>query len=228
MKQRIDKTAVLFIVSIFVLSGIGISYAAWTDTITIEGTVTTGDLCWEFISCGLRDEIPPVNPGGDYPVPSYLVDYTCNPGFAGGTYWRLDKNVGWGEQLIKDLDGDGCNETLEITLHNVYPCYFNELAFYVRNCGTLPLKIDHVVINGQSYYSGMPKIEYDLNGNNVSDFEVYWRDNFGFQIEPGQDGPEISFWMHVLQDEDPAYQSNSFTFTIQLVCIQWNEYTGGP
>jgi len=230
MKHRINKMAAVFIASIFALSGLGVAYAAWTDTITIDGTVTTGSLCWEFTDCDLLDEDEPDNYGGDYPTND--PDYTCNPGFTHepgqGYYWELDKNVAWGEQLITDPDGDGCYDTLEVTLHNVYPSNFNRLSFYVRNCGTIPLKVDHVVINGVSYYSGVPQVTFDLNGNDVDDFEIQWGNNWGAQMEPGDPSPEFSFWMHTLQDEDPAFQGGSFTFTISIVAIQWNEYTGSP
>lgn len=238
MKHRINKIATIFMVSIFVLSGLGISYAAWTDTITIGSTVNTGSLCWEFVWCDMADMLPPNNPGGDYVgFGSPYADLTCNPGFVlhpeYGYIWGLDKNVAWGEQERLDLDGDGHDETLAITLNNVYPCNFNELSFYVKNCGTIPLKFDHVVITGnqQTYTitSGMPQMTFDLNGNNIEDFEIWWKeDYFGYQLEPGMEGPEMSFWMHILQDDGDGVQGESFTFTINLVAIQWDKYVPGP
>ena len=105
MRKKIDKIAAVFIVSIFALSGVSMAYAAWTDTIYIDGTVDTGSLCWEFVSCSMTDEAPPVNYGGDFPVPTYLADYTCLPGFPlteNGYFWHLDKNVAWGEQQKYD------------------------------------------------------------------------------------------------------------------------------
>lgn len=229
MKHKINKIAAIFIASIFALSGLGVAYAAWTDTLYIDGTVDTGTLCWEFVSCSMTDEFPPNNPGGDYVgFDSPYADYTCLPGFPlteNGYFWHLDKNVAWGEQQRYDYDGDGYYEVLEITLNNVYPCYFNELSFYVRNCGTIPLKFDHILINGVSYSSGQPYISLDLSGNGVDDFEIWWRESYWeFQLEPGDPMPELSFWMHVLQDEDPSVQSNTFSFTLELVGVQWNEY----
>lgn len=226
--------AAIFIASIFALSGLGVAYAAWTDTISIDGTVTTGSLCWDFTDCDLLDEDQPVNFGGDFPTDD--PDYTCFPGFAPNPdfqppkrYWVNDKNVAWGTQLIRDLDGDGCYETLEVTLHNVYPCYFNKLSFYVRNCGTIPLKVDHVVVNGVDVYYQNFYQQMDISGNGIPDFEIQYGDNFGSQIEPGEYSyDEFSFWMHILQDEDPTFQSGSFTFTISVVAIQWNEYPSGP
>ena len=124
MKHKINKMAAIFIASIFALSGLGVAYAAWTDTIYIDGTVTTGSLCWDFWACSLLDEIPPVNYGGDYVgMGSPLADYTCLPGFTPVPgqlpFWHSDKNVGWATQLITDPDGDGCYDTLELTLFNV-------------------------------------------------------------------------------------------------------------
>lgn len=230
MKHRINKMAAIFIASIFALSGLGIAYAAWTDTITITGTVTTGELCWEFTTCYLYDALQPSNPGGDvHYLGSPLADLTCRPGFVGPAplFWHSDKNVGWGTQLIRDLDGDGCNEILEVTLHNVYPCYFNALAFYVRNCGTIPIKVDHVVVNGVDIYYDDFYHKFDLNNNAEWDFEIQYGNGWGTQIEPGEDSyHEFSFWMHMLQDEDPAIQgqTGTLTFTIEVVCIQWNKY----
>ena len=114
-------------------------------------------------------------------------------------------------------------------MNNVYPCYFNELSFYIRSCGTIPLKFDHILINGVPYYSGQPHVTLDLSGNGVDDFEIWWKEEYwGFQLEPGDPMPELSFWMHVLQDEGEGVQSQSFTFTLELVGIQWNEYPSGP
>ena len=230
MRKKINKIATVFIVSIFALSGVGMAYAAWTDTITIDGTVTTGSLCWEFDTCFLMDYFQPVNPGGDFPTAT--PDWTCNPGFVHepglGRFWLLDKNVGWGTANIID-DGDGYGKTIEVTLNNVYPCYFNSLSFYVHNCGTIPLKVDHVVVNGVDIYYNEFYQELDISGNGIPDFEIQYGDNFGKQIEPGDYSMlEFSIWMHVLQDEDPAFQGETFTFTISIVAIQWNEYTGSP
>ena len=224
--------AAIFIASIFALSGLGIAYAAWTDTINIDGTVTTGSLCWEFTGAFVWDDDQPVNPGGDYPTND--PDYTCHPGFVYDPLWQqgywneLDKNVAWGEVHKKDLDLDGCYETLEVTLHNVYPCNFNAVNFYVRNCGTLPLKVNHIVINGNIYSSGVPYEAFDLDGNGVDDFEIQWGNNWGVQIEPGAPSPEFSFWMHTLQDEGSTIQGGSFTFTISIVAVQWDEYPYTP
>ncbi len=214
------KVALLCLALVLALGALGVGYAAWTDTITIHGQVNTGSLCWKFASCSLLDHYQPSNYGGDYPTAT--PDYTCNPGFVlepeVGYFWELDKNVAWGSQNISK---DG--KTLSVTLHNAYPCYFNSLSFYVLNCGTVPLKIDHIVINGQSFSGGVPYVQYDFNGDGKYDFEIQWGDNWGAQIDPGAASPEISFWMHVLQP-CPQSQLDTLTFNITLVAVQWDKY----
>jgi hypothetical protein len=214
------KIGLLCLALVLALGTLGIGYAAWIDTIHIEGTVTTGSLCWEFTDCLMADEIPPTNPGGDAGVPEFLADFTCRNGFASPTpyFWRLDKNVGWGTQ---NISADG--KTLTVTLNNAYPCYFNSLSFYVHNCGTVPLKVDHVVINGHNFSGGVPYVQYDFNGDGAYDFEIQWGDNWGVQIDPCERSPEFSFWMHVLQP-CPQSQLDTLTFTIEIVAVQWNEY----
>ena len=231
MKQRRSKLAVLFVTLVLVLTGAGIAYAAWTDIINIKGEIKTGKVCWEFGSVRVFDDDPPENFGGDFETTK--PDYTCHPGFTydvvKGFFWELDKNVAWGEAERVDLDGDGLHERMNVTLHEIYPCNFNEFGFYVYNCGTIPIKIDHIIINGVDYYGGTPVIKFDFSGNGIDDFEISWNNNWGKQIEPKTSSPwEISFWTHVLQDEDPNAQDGTFTFDIEVVCIQFNEYTGGP
>jgi len=230
MKHRLGRFGAIFLALTLCLSLTGAGFAAWTDTVTINGTVTTGELCLEITACSLIDEIPsPPYYEGQPP----LCDYTCNPGFTpdpvtGLQFWHSDKNVGWGEQVLVDSDGDGYKDTLNVTLWNTYPCYFNSLSFYVHNCGTVPVIIQKVIITVNSveyeydynyFYAAL-----DLSNNGNDDFEIYWGDHIGSQIEPCET-PEISFWMHVLQDEDPAFQNGSFSFSIQVVGIQWNEYS---
>ncbi len=214
MKKRLGLLTLSLVLA---LGSLGVAYAAWTDEVTVEGSVTTGSLCWRFPDCVFIDPHPPVNPGGDYPT--LTPDYGANPGFApdeqGRGFWLVDKNVGWGEC---ELSADG--KTLNVTLHNAYPCYFNSLSFYVMNCGTVPLKIDHVLIN-ETKLTSVSYVPLDLSGDGVYDFEIRYGDNFGAQIEPGPSFLEFSLWMHVLQ---PAPQNDTLSFSITLVAVQWDEY----
>lgn len=232
MKPTIPQAAALSLLSILVLSAAGISYAAWTDQITIHGMATTADLCWEFGSANTLDPFQPTNPGGDYPVPPYLADWTCFPGFAWNEevhdwMWRLDKNVAWCQTSLVDLDGDGCRESMMLWVNNTYPCNFHEVSYYVRNCGSLPLRINAVQISDGHHVWNVTGIDFlaelDFNDDGAADFELLWNEPLGAQIHPGGHSQEMSFWMHTLQP-CPQAQLDSLHFTITVQAVQWNEY----
>ena len=211
----IGKVAVVFVVLMVALAGIGVGYAHWSQTLTIEGTVKTGELDWEFSSFLILD--PWEGPG---PPP----DYHCNDGFTGSPYLDPDgKNVGWATGVLVDSDGDTDNDTLELTLHNVYPCYFNSISVYVHNNGSIPLIIERVIISSAYETHTLTAIGYvalDLDGDGLDDIEIQWGNNFGLQLEPCQTpDPEISFWIHVLQ---AAPQGETLSFTMEIVALQWN------
>lgn len=219
------KLGLIIVVLVLALGSLGVAYARWSDTVYIDGEIQTGEVCWEYTSCSLLDEIPspPYWVGEEY---WYFHDYTCNNGFvpnaAGAQFWHSDKNVGWGSQKIEDLDQDGRKETLTTTLENVYPCYFNAQSFYLKNCGTIPVKVWKIFIEGQEFTGGVPYLKLDLTKDGKPDIEISWGNNWGAQIDPGTIYPwEFSFWIHVLQD---APEGSTLTFHITVWATQWNEY----
>lgn len=229
--SKLGNTALLSIAFMLVLSGLGVSYAAWTETITIQGTVNTGELCWEFADCDTLDHHQPINQGGDYPTD--FPDYTCNDGFVfepgEGWFWALDKDVSWCEQELVDLDEDGHMESVDLTIFNTYPGNFHEVTFYVNNCGTIPLRFNRVllsdgvhewVINGFGSH-----VEMDFNDDGEAEFEILWNEPCGQQIHPGGFSPEFSFWMHCLS---PMDQSDVCEFTVSPEAVQWDEYPHQP
>jgi len=188
---------------------IGFVYAHWSETLMINGTVNTSELDWEFVSGSIIHK-DPADPATN--------DWNCDPGF--DDVHQIGKNVGYTTCELVDTDNDGDLDTMKVTLENVYPCYYEHIAFEVHNNGKIPLKIWKVVINGHEFY-GLPiYIKLDLNNDGKDDIEMTWGDNFGQQMEPC-DTVDISFKIHVLQG---APQGASLSFTIQLIAIQWNEY----
>lgn len=223
MKLKSGKFAAIVLLVALALAVSGAGFAHWSQTLTINGDIETGELDWEFVSCSVLDESAPPP---YYPTDS--PDYTCNLGFElgpQGWFWKLDKNVAWGEQELVDSDDDGDKDTLKVTLHEAYPCYFNSVSFYVHNNGSVPLKVEKVIINGIEI-TGLPApvVGIDCNGDDKADVEISWNDNFGVQFDPCIPNPaEFSFWIHVLQDAPPGEE---LSFTIQVVGVQWNKYTG--
>jgi len=212
MKQRINKMAAVFIASIFALSGLGVAYAAWTDTITIDGTVTTGTLKWE-----LEQPISHADFG---------LDWNCFFDLNGGTWVQMDKDVG---STTVELEPGEHPHVMTLTFDNAYPYYANHISFAVHSYGSIPLRIWKVnfIVDGttiETIYAPDQYVYLDLDDDGEDDFEIWWGNSFGEQLH-FCDSRDISFKILVLQ---PAPQNSQLTFDIELVGIQWNEYVAGP
>ncbi len=211
------KILVLSIILLISLALLGLGYGRWTEMLNINGTVNTGEVDWEFISCSVLDKYAPP----PY-YPTTTPDYNAYDGFDPPVYFEVDKNVGWGAYELIDTDEDGDKDTANVNLNNVYPSYFNEVNLRAKNNGTVPIIIDRVLINGHEIRKEpTPVIKLDLNGDSKYDVEIWWTDGFGTQIHPGDYSPTMTFWFHVLQD---APEGASLNFKIQVEAVQWNEY----
>ena len=112
------KMVAIFGVLIIGLAVAGASYAMWTETLSVSGTVAAGELDAGFLECECSDS------DGD------------------GVY------EGEGHVLceLTDTDGDGDNETAVITIVNGYPCYTATCDLTIMNTGTIPLHVAGVNI----------------------------------------------------------------------------------
>ncbi len=212
----------MFVVALAALASGVAAYSMWSDQITVTGSVATGELDWEIVSgptiwldaCGL-------SPGyGMYGGNDWNASNLPQPGAV-----QLDKDVGCTDVQLLDTDGDGDYDTMNITLHNVYPWYYTHIAIKVHNDGTIPLKIWRVILDGHEYYQLNEQelqqgVEVDLNNDGKKDVLIWWGDNFGVQLHPCESA-DISLDITVLQD---APQGSTLSFTITFDAIQWNEY----
>ncbi len=112
-----SKASALFAVVLIALAVLGFSYAWWTETLTISGTITTGELDVEFT--------------GAYT--STCSDYmTCTVNFEGG---------GEADPTPGDLS------KMTVTVNNGYPSGWCNITFTIRNCGTIPAKVKAINIS---------------------------------------------------------------------------------
>ena len=209
--RKFGKVGVLFLALVLALGGIGAAFAAWTDTLTIGGTVSTGDLEFEILG-----------PVGQTAEPDWNVFFDLSD----GDFVHMGKDVADTTVAFPD------SHTMTITIDNAYPYYYDHVSFWIHGLGSIPLKIWKVnfwVGNSliHTQYSE-PPTEYvylDLNGDTFADLELRWGDHFGSQLH-FCDSIDISFDFLVLQ---PAPQDvDGLSFTIEIVGIQWNEYVQGP
>jgi hypothetical protein len=220
MKQRINKITVIFIILLFALSSISIAYAAWTDTIMIDGDIDTGELKWELIYG------PHGSSHGTGP------DWNC--------FFTLeDYNIGLAPEgkdvadTIVEIDNTVTHpHTMTVTIENAYPYYYDHITYKVHCYGDIPLKIWKVnfIVNGvivktltEDNYWAERYVYLDLTGEGDPDVEVWWGNplNGVEQLHYCYD-LDRSFEILVLQ---PAPMNSELSFTIEYVAIQWNEYT---
>jgi len=226
------KFGLLCLALVLALGALGVGYAAWTDTVYINGTVNTGEVCmslvcpFSYLDNGESPDETGYLVGTSDPSADWNASSTGTAAFVNNPV-HMTKNVGWITTNCDDLTSP--IEEVTITLHNMYPCYYNHISFGITNCGTIPIKLDHVTFLDASgavldTLTNDGYLALDLSKNQINDVEIYWGDNFGDQIEPGEHW-DLSFWIHIMQDEGIDFtQVQDFTFSAAVTGVQWNEY----
>jgi predicted ribosomally synthesized peptide with SipW-like signal peptide len=205
------KIILLCLATVLAMGGLGVGYAAWTDEVTISGSVQSGSLCFsiEDNSWGEVNGCPDFNWG------TWVWDGisdSCPPGYHfEGVHLDEEGKCPATVSFNPHYDADGNVYQLDVIINNAYPYYLADISFYVCNCGTIPLKIKAPIISQDPSLL----IQY---GNNI-----------GAQVHPGL-CKEISFKVGVTQHlyNDPAEpltpMNTPLSFTISIEGIQWNEY----
>ncbi|WP_027717940.1 hypothetical protein [Desulfovirgula thermocuniculi] len=109
------KFAALLLVLAFAL--MGAAFAAWTETLNINGSVATGNLDVAFSSATSNDPQGTNDPDQNY-------------------------DVGVTTATISDDQN-----TLTITAANTYPGYTATVTYKVKNTGSIPVKLTGVTVN---------------------------------------------------------------------------------
>jgi predicted ribosomally synthesized peptide with SipW-like signal peptide len=118
------RVAGLFAVVLISLAVLGFSYALWTETLTISGTITTGELDVAFTGTPSKN----------------CSDYmTCTVTLKDG-----------GEP---DLPGHTDMSEMIVTVDNAYPCGWCNITFTITNVGTIPAKVTGITINNPAQLS---------------------------------------------------------------------------
>jgi hypothetical protein len=217
------KISLIMMALVLALGATGIGYAHWSQTLTINEVVETGNFCMEFgpLPPSIDDEScpPPVFPTND-------PDWNADINFT--NVRETEKDVACGDIFHTDIV-DGHAQGLKVVLTDVYPGYYNHATFWLHNCGTIPAWLPKVIIKdcagtpvGEITADGQIKT-LDLDGNGTPDFQILYGNHIGrnFQYNPCEN-IDVSFSMLVLQDNDPTWQDNSFCFYLELPFVQYN------
>ena len=156
---------------------------------------------------------------------------------------RYDKDVASIDCVLvnSDPDSDG-DETIEITVTDGYPSYYGSIAFDIENVGTVPVMVGNITLveisKGESvksvdvdlvagntvyidYEQGTVSLTQNVNGADTDDFSLHLGNlTIPTQIDKG-DKAWGAITIHV---EQGAEENQSYDFTIEIICAQWNEY----
>lgn len=202
------RVGLISLALVLALGGLGVGYAAWTDTLYVSGTVTAGEVDWEIVP-------------GTQTQKTDDPDWNCFWDLETGTRQLVDKDVA---TTTVEIEVAPHPHLMTVTLDNAYPYYYEHIAFVVHGLGSIPLRIWKVdfLVDGTVvetlYANGY--VYLDLDGDGEYDLEIYWGDGFGDQLHECANH-NISFELLVLQE---APQDEELTFTIELVGIQFDLY----
>jgi len=183
------KLAVTFAILTFALGIVGFAYAHWSDILVINGTVSTGNVDAQL---------------------SYEV------WFSNDNY----KDTNGDEQPDWEVATCDCSledDTLNITINNVYPCLTVLIIIDIHNTGSIPIGIYNI-----------SDIDWDENmeviANGIDCCDCGWYGATPWQIDPCN---TTYFWILIhFGEATPQGITGHGSITVELA--NWNEVTIGP
>lgn len=195
--RKAPPLGAMILMLLIALAGLGVAYALWSKTLSIEGTVQTGRLHarWDGAIC---------SEFFDWPWP------------AEGSGEVEGKDVGSTSVFIDPND----NNLLHLIIENGYPSYAVDCEVEYVNDGTIPW-----IIRGTTIVPTSPNLtNCALTGGQTKtltcdQLTVVLVDGIGAQVDPG-DGVASSVRVHI---EQAADQNAEYLFEIKICVAQWNE-----
>ena len=146
--MKTAKLGAIFLISIMALAGVGAGYAAWTDTIYIQGTVNTGSVGWDIVDYSgtwvykVPEGIPGANPDYGNEINVRYISYT-NPNF------KPIYPTGWipiasAYAIQTQSDAGPVDDSVTVVFDNLFPCIDFEADFTVHYTGSVPGKINDI------------------------------------------------------------------------------------
>jgi predicted ribosomally synthesized peptide with SipW-like signal peptide len=124
------KIGLLCLALVLALGTIGIGYATWSDNVTVEQTVKTGDFKVGVADMGTNDANDWCDIGDDGP---------CNdPGYDKHVATCTSQNV---SAVEFSIGGTDYYSRVKETIDNGYPCYSCNITFEFANGGSIPAKL---------------------------------------------------------------------------------------
>jgi len=231
------KIGLLALALVLALGALGVGYAAWTDTVTIEGTVNTGtvDIVVENYSGMWMWKLPGYTPDYElttdpnYKPPPQLLNY--DKPFIVAYSCAAQTSAGATPAPVDD--------SVTVTFNNLFPLMDGgriipwEADFECHYVGSIPVKVmlDPITITADSgmdlsglttNVSGYVKLNgasvwTKITNEQLEGLQLHYCDWVRFVVE-------ITVPQHATEAENAPNMGQSGTITGQIKVIQWNEY----
>jgi len=231
------KIGLISLALVLAVGGLGIGYAAWTDTITIDGTVNTGSVDLEIIKLSSTYVYKDLNDDSmivryvvtDADTGSLIHESVAIPSGAEGTDYLVVASA--------VATADLANDSVTFTYVNVFPSVDFICDVLLHYNGSVPVKVNAIdwVINSESptdWFTDLLALALVPGSTEgaVGYARMFNDHTIGAVVDVGTqleycDLVKIWFIMHLPQDA-PMGASASVTATIDVV--QWNEYPYNP
>jgi len=227
--MKTAKLGAMFLISIMALAGVGIGYAAWTDTITIAGTVNTGSVTWHFMPSGysgtwvykdLDDDSCEMHTS---PVHGNIIGQ--------GTMNHILVARSYAEQTVGQND-----HYATVVFQNIFPCdnepWCWNADLTIEYTGSVPGKINSIIMNNL-----WPQGDWEILLDQVTTLTITVIPHVGSSYVIDQDDlgglqlhqyDQVHIVMEICIPEDNAYEGISGDFNVDIGIIQWNEYQAPP
>lgn len=212
----------VFAILMIALAVLGFAYAQWNEILTINGTITTGELDVEFTVCKTNDP-----PDGVSKDPSECGSWDGET-WIGGRY-DLDVASIDCELVVEDTGLEaGDKQKIDITVENAYSSYHGNVMFTIENIGTIPAKIKSiklVAIGGSPITPidlvACTPVKIDADNDGDKDLSLHLSTLAVGDVIPLPKGSSIpgDLCIHVL---DGADELDSYSFTIEIEVGQFN------
>ena len=194
MKKKALPVGTMFLVLVIALAVLGVGYALWSETLTISGTVQTGEVDVEFSTHPVEECID-INGVLTCPEPLEKADAAnCTVEFLGGE---------------TDPNGDNGANLLQVTVTGMYPSYHCKVGFDVTSTGNVPVHV------------WLPEATGDIPAWVATNFEDCYLD--GVQLHQGDSTGLCTMDIHFTNDQAPPENSGPITFGWTILATQFNE-----
>jgi hypothetical protein len=128
---------------VLALGTLGVAYAHWSQTLTINEVVNTGKLEVGIRDAGTNDPGPALNEPNGMVHPDTSANGTNDPGYGKNVAAAYSDNDGtW----LFNKDNEDYYDSVTETIVNAYPSYSATITLVFANNGTVPVKAEEVVI----------------------------------------------------------------------------------